>query len=310
MKRVLCLIPFLLSPAADALLIRGDVDDALYRVEATAFAPLVDMPGEGHGVLIAPSWIVSAAHVVAARPVNEVIINGQARRIREVIVHPGYTPLPKVIADAALASGDPSGVMRFLETSDDLALLHLQSPVDDVEPAVLFRGNDEAGRTVRLFGKGATGNGDTGEVPDSPHRTSLRRASNVITAADDRWISYTFDPPASALPLEGMTGGGDSGGPVLTDVDGHWMLAGVASWRHVKGDIHRVGRYGDGGNSVRISRYVGWIESVIAASAPKLAKGGTEPFDIDGMFRAWLDRAGAVHVAIHADEKTTGSLCR
>jgi secreted trypsin-like serine protease len=92
----------------------------------------------------------------------------------------------------------------------------------------------------------------------------LRCAHNVITGADNRWISYTFDSPASALPLEGMTGSGDSGGPVLVEEEGQWKLAGLASWTYVQGDIHRTGRYGDGGYSIRISRYAEWIESIVS----------------------------------------------
>jgi hypothetical protein len=42
----------------------------------------------------------------------------------------------------------------------------------------------------------------------------------LVTSAHERWLCDVFDAPSSALWLEGRTGNGDSGGPVLVDVDG------------------------------------------------------------------------------------------
>lgn len=249
---------------ADALVIRDDVDDTAYRVPATAFPALADMPGEGHGTLIAPRWVVTAAHVVAAQGITHVEVNGAMRPVRRIVVHPGYKPLPESVAAAALASDDAADVMAFVASSDDLALIELETAVADVTPATLYRGDDELGRTVRQLGKGATGTGDEGETAGSPHRTLLRRIENSITGADARWISYRFDPPASALPLEGMTGSGDSGGPVLIEKGGHWQLAGLASWRYIPGSMQRIGIYGHGGYCVRLSRYAEWIDTMMA----------------------------------------------
>src|SRR5690606_24306759 len=121
---------------ARAVVVRGDVDDAEYRVPASAFPALVDMPGEGHGVLIAPQWVVTAAH---AAPMQEadVTIGGVVRRVDRVIRHPGYTRLPDALVERALASCDPSGIHAFLAASDDIALIRLASPVEDVVPLPL-----------------------------------------------------------------------------------------------------------------------------------------------------------------------------
>lgn len=56
-----------LSFSASAIVIRDDVDDSKYRVPASEFAALVDMLGEGHGVLIAPQWVITAAHAIMWR---------------------------------------------------------------------------------------------------------------------------------------------------------------------------------------------------------------------------------------------------
>lgn len=267
MKRLFLIASFALAPTANAIVIRADTDDSKYQVPACTFPALADMPGEGHGVLISPRWVATAAHVVASISVDEVTIGGVARPVRQVIFHPGYKPVPDAIIKATLTSGDPTEVMAFLATSDDIALIELASSISDIQPAVLYRGDDELGRKVRLLGKGATGSGDAGESPLSEHRTTLRCAQNAITAADERWISYTFDAPDAALPFEGMTGSGDSGSPILIEREGRWEVAGLASWRYIKGDIHRPGRYGDGGYNVRISRYVRWIENTTSVGS-------------------------------------------
>ena len=52
MTRFLLLILLLaMSLTASAIVIRHDVDDSKYRIPASEFPALVDMPGEGHGVL-------------------------------------------------------------------------------------------------------------------------------------------------------------------------------------------------------------------------------------------------------------------
>ncbi|CAM4134311.1 Trypsin-like serine protease [Stenotrophomonas indicatrix] len=62
MNRWLFLLLAALPFAAGAIVIRDDVDDGRYRIERSDFPALADMPGEGHGVLIAPRWVLTAAH--------------------------------------------------------------------------------------------------------------------------------------------------------------------------------------------------------------------------------------------------------
>lgn len=42
------------------------------------------------------------------------------------------------------------------------------------------------------------------------------------------------DAPPHALPLEAITGSGDSGGPILLNVDNAWRLVGVAAWKRAQ----------------------------------------------------------------------------
>src|SRR5579875_562909 len=85
------------STAVGAVVIRADVDDAKYHVPASAFPALADMPGEGHGVLIAPQWVVTAAHAAPMQMEgmdDDVSIGGVARKVKRVIMHPGYKKVP------------------------------------------------------------------------------------------------------------------------------------------------------------------------------------------------------------------------
>jgi secreted trypsin-like serine protease len=273
------------SSAVGAVVIRTDVDDAKYRVQAAEFPALVDLPDEAHGVLIAPQWVVTAAHAAPMQGMEgDVFIGGVARKVKRVVTYPGYKKLPEQIAKEALASADLSKVTAFLASSNDIALIELASPVTDVTPVPLYRGNNEVGMTVELVGKGATGNGTQGQDPHSPHRTVLRHAFNVIVGADTRYVWYRFDPPPTALPLEGITGSGDSGGPLFIGDGRSRQLVGLASWGkyppdhpfwrgYAPGRPLVEGLYGELVHGVRISSYIPWIEGVISAPAKPKASG-------------------------------------
>ena len=284
MARSFLLLLLLLAAwsAASAVVIRHDVDDSNYRIPASEFPALVDMPGEGHGVLIAPRWVVTAAHAIPGNSgLQHVMINGASRPVERVVMHAGYKALPRSLIDQALASGEAMLIVVFLASSDDIALVELTRDVTDVVPVGLYRGSNEPGQTARIVGKGATGTGAVGHSPGGPNRTSLRRASNTITSAHDRWLCYVFDEPPAALPLEGVLGNGDSGGPVLLQDDEQWLLAGLGSWKVAQGDVRtaRPGRYGQTFCNVRLSHYVEWIERVISGQPqpPQPAGAGTSP---------------------------------
>lgn len=266
------------SSTASAIVIRDDVDDSKYRIPASEFPALVDMPGEGHGVLVSPQWVITAAHVIPWHSgLGQVVIGGIPRDVERVVVHPGYTRPPQELIDQALSTGEWILAVVQMASSDDIALVKLTQPVTDVVPAAIHKDGDEPGRVVKIMGKGATGTGASGHDPAGPSRTELRRAFNTITSAHDRWFCYVFDEPASALPLEGKTGSGDSGGPALIRVDDQWTLAGLAAWGFIHGDVRTVrpGLYGQLTCNVRLGHYIEWIESVI--SGP-LQTGANNPF--------------------------------
>ena len=274
MKWMLAACLLTVSSAPGAVVVRADVDDAKYRVPASEFPSLVDLPGEGHGVLIAPQWVVTAAHAAPMQGMEgDVSIRGVVRKVKRVVIYPGYSKVPDQLVKDVLATGDFSKLYAFLDSANDIALIELASPVTDVKPVTLYRGDKEAGATAELVGKGAKGDGIKGVDPNSPHRTVLRHAFNVIVGADARYVWYRFDAPPTALPLEGLTGSGDSGGPLFIGHGTSRQLVGLLSWgkyppghsfwaTYAPGRPFTQGLYDELGYAVRISRYIPWILSV------------------------------------------------
>lgn len=267
MSRLILLLVLAAAGGAGAVVIRDDVSDSHYRWAASEFAPLVDLPIEGHGVLIAPRWVVTAAHAVAWQPgVEVVVLNGAPRAVEEVIFHPGYKKLPQELVDDALKSGDASAIVEFLAASDDIALVKLAAPVTDVAPAKIFLAS-AAGMQIEIVGKGATGNGAVGHSPHGPNRTDLRRAFSTVSTSDGRWLSYVFRQAPSALPLEGSAGNGDSGGPLLVKAGEERQVAGLTSWKGASDNrlISQPGKYGQINYGLRLAHYLVWINATMAA---------------------------------------------
>jgi chymotrypsin len=257
-----------LATAAQAIVIRDDVPDERYRIAPSEAAAVADMPGEGHGVLIAPQWVVTAAHAVTwQHEVKQIMLGGVPRTVERIVLHPGYRKPAQQLIDHGLATWDWVLLLATLSASDDIALIKLAEPVTDVAQVPLHTGADEYGQTVMLIGKGATGNGRTGfDMHNSPHRTQLRRAFNKVTSASGRWFCHKFDPPAAALPLEGGAGNGDSGGPVLIQTGPQWRVAGLTAWvAPLTTQPGPVGQYGQISCNARLSHYADWIAGVMAA---------------------------------------------
>ncbi len=260
------LLLLLASFGASAVVIRDDIPDLQYRMAASEFPALADMPGESHGVLIAPRWVLTAAHSVSRQHAVDVVVGGGTpRAVRHVFIHPGFKKPPQEMIDSALTSGDWEAFFEFMASSDDIALIQLAEPVLDVAPARIYNGAT-LGKLVRIMGRGATGTGVTGHHLHAPQRTDLRHGYNKISISEGRWIGYGFDKPPNALPLEASTGSGDSGGPILVEVGDEWHVAGIMAWKRgvVTGTEPHPGRYGETVYNVRLGNYADWIEKTIA----------------------------------------------
>lgn len=251
-----------LACSAQAILIRHDVDDAAYHFDANEYPALATV-GDAHGTLIAPQWVLTAAHVVdkwTPGSAGGVRINGRKFGIERVVLH-----------DAWPGSGMPGiGEADWV----DLALLKLDTPVTGVEPIQPGRTHDEVGQTVIVIGTGATGDGAIGVTGRD---RVLRFAHNIVTEVDDAFILMPFDEPPNALPLEGSAGLGDSGGPAIALTPDGPRVIGVCSRNSEQGAT--MCQYGTTEYYARVSTHMDWMDAVMA---PGSAAGAFRTFDDDG----------------------------
>jgi hypothetical protein len=227
----------------ESIIRRHDQPDSLYVQLARGYASLVhiNLPtpqgaADGEGTLIAPRWVLTAAHVgVEVKPGHRVRLGRAELPVDSVVIHPQWADGPH-----------------------DLALLRLASPVA-ARPARLYRLAAEVDRLVVLLGYGDFGTGLSGPLGNDG---VVRGASNRIDEATDLWLKFSFDPPGAprATALEGVSGPGDSGGPAYLEGPDE-ILVGVSSGQSTR-TAGGPGRYGVVEYYVRVSRYIAWIEGI------------------------------------------------
>lgn len=235
MKRRALLLAACLAAALplSGIVRRHDRDDARYVALAQNVKGIVDMnlPG-GAGTLVAPEWVLTAAHVVQLIELpHDVVVEGERIAIRDIVAYPG------------------GGAGR-----DDLALVRLARAVNGVAPVALDEGEAIVGMEILVAGRGLAGDGLRGPVERDRR---FRAAKNRIERVLPKWLVFRFDTPPDALDLEGISGPGDSGGPALIEAGGKPVIAGVSSGQndHGKGE----GRYGADEFYVRVCAYAEWI---------------------------------------------------
>jgi len=222
------------------MIIRHDVDDAKYLDLGNKYSSSVAYIHGCAGTLVADDWILTAAHCVQGRAEKLFYVShcNQEYRIVKTVVHPEYGSV-----------GDGR---------HDIALIQLEEEVENGKPAKLYEINDERGQPVIFVGRGAFGNGLDGPVENDKKQ---RGATNTIIGTYEHWIEFIFDSAGDATELEGISGGGDSGGPAFITTGSELCVAGVSS--HQNGNGNKKGTYGVKEYYTRVSSYTEWIHSVI-----------------------------------------------
>jgi hypothetical protein len=239
-------LPMLLlaqSSTANAIVMRHDVDRELYLLDPYNY-PSAIRSDLCSATLITPRWALMAGHCVdpelgwSVAKFGKLVILDQQISIKAIYSHPAYST-----------------------SIHDIALVEMHEPIYTIEPTPLYEGSDELGETLKLAGFGGLGNAVDGLDVNSGW-SLLHGADNVTSLANEYHLGFKFDNPAdgTSLPLEGVGGPGDSGGPAYIETGAGRFIAGVSSF----GDQY----YGGSDYYTRVSQELDWIKEVMKDEYP------------------------------------------
>lgn len=193
----------------------------------------------GSAVVIDSQWIITAAHVVEGCHSWTISINEEKYNLDKIISHPSYK--------------------KDLYGYHDIAIGHLEKPIDlDFYPE-LYDSEDEEGKICSIAGLGFTGTFHTGAVK---HDGKKRAGSNYIDKIEKHVLICSPSRSGKGITeLEFLICSGDSGGGLFIGN----KLAGINS-SVIGYDGKSNSTYGDESCHTRVSIYRKWILDTIKDS--------------------------------------------
>jgi secreted trypsin-like serine protease len=237
---------------------------------------LATFNGPASGVLIAPQYIITAAHNVYDNGIKkpaQIEFNGVTYTIStnaQVRTHPDYTT--------------QNPVKDF--TSGDIAVVKLDTPVTNVAPVTRYTGTEEIGKQVVHKGFGARNGNNNGKLGYNvidgtanqlnglgfkaiQSQQSLTNATslclitdydNNTTAGNSLNVIGSTAPP---MPDELVVTAGDSGGGLCVRTNNGLRLVGIAvdlAGTDSNANLELENVYGRVSSYTRVSAYKNWID--------------------------------------------------
>ncbi len=234
-----------LSSIASAITTLHDVPDSSYIAFAnqspgSSIGEVNGQLGGGSGTYLGfgngSHWVLTAGHVTSDNPITDVRFGGQVIPALGQITH-----------------------FEFSGTRIDLGLVQIASAPTGISPIRFTTQSDLIGQRVIFGGYGLHGSGfDRGAIF---YDGANRAAENIVDSSQlfgtsGLWVTTFTDPSLGpALPFEGSTAGGDSGGGMFWHDGDDWRLAGVTSF-----GTDRFARYGDEAAFVALHNHISWLE--------------------------------------------------
>lgn len=216
--------------------------------------------------LVAPSWVLTAAHCIRGQSPFHVQIGME--QYRPTVISLDTVEIEQAYIPADFKDWEPYSKAADAHRSSgqyDIALLKLKRPAQSTHFLKLHsgEGQEQVGEAVFLAGFGQT---ESGQMPDHLYHANGKILETQRCIDVPEGYPDTNYDPALNVCADDMPRGGDSGGPLLFIQNGEYVGLGLVS----RGLI-------DAGQYTRVGFYRNWMDKVMSVGTcnePELLSNG------------------------------------